>query len=72
MRSSEVEADSFDPIAAHAGTLRTVWNLAMMGHKPKITLVYGGDDGARTRDLCRDSKEVWRNTLKSGATDGTF
>jgi len=23
-------------------------------HKPLISLVYGGDDGARTRDLCRD------------------
>jgi hypothetical protein len=26
-----------------------------------FSLVYGGDDGARTRDLCRDSEPVTRN-----------
>ncbi len=26
--------------------------------------VYGGDDGARTRDLCRDSEFETRNVLK--------
>jgi site-specific recombinase XerD len=31
-------------------------------HKPLIFLgLYGGDDGARTRDLCRDSKPTTRN-----------
>ena len=34
--------------------------------------MYGGDDGARTRDLCRDSTEVGRNLLKLRATDGFF
>ena len=23
--------------------------------------MYGGDDGARTRDLCRDRAVIWRN-----------
>jgi len=32
----------------------------------------GGDDGARTRDLCRDSQEEARNLLESGGTDGSF
>jgi hypothetical protein len=32
--------------------------------------VYGGDDGARTRDLCRDSEPKTRNLLESGGTDG--
>jgi hypothetical protein len=41
-------------------------------HKPTNSVVYGGDDGARTRDLCRDSKEGFRNLLKSGAPDGHF
>jgi len=34
--------------------------------------MYGGDDGARTRDLCRDSKKEGRNLLESGGTDGSF
>ena len=34
--------------------------------------IYGGDDGARTRDLCRDSPAFWRNLLKLGAADGFF
>jgi hypothetical protein len=32
--------------------------------------MYGGDDGARTRDLCRDSEPKTRNLLESGGTDG--
>jgi hypothetical protein len=41
-------------------------------HKPLILYgFYGGDDGARTRDLCRDSKELTRNLLKTGAMDDT-
>ena len=32
----------------------------------------GGDDGARTRDLCRDSELETRNCKKLGATDGHF
>jgi hypothetical protein len=32
--------------------------------------IYGGDDGARTRDLCRDSEPKTRNLLESGGTDG--
>ena len=28
---------------------------------PYVSEVYGGDDGARTRDLCRDSEPVTRN-----------
>jgi hypothetical protein len=32
----------------------------------------GGDDAARTRDLCRDSPAFWRNLLKLGAADGFF
>jgi hypothetical protein len=31
-------------------------------------MVYGGDDGARTRDLCRDSSIPGRNLLISGAS----
>jgi hypothetical protein len=34
--------------------------------------MYGGDDGARTRDLCRDSTKVSSNLLKLGAADGFF
>ncbi len=34
--------------------------------------IYGGDDGARTRDLCRDSREEARNLMESGGTDGSF
>ncbi len=30
----------------------------------------GGDDGARTRDLCRDSEPSNGNLLESGGTDG--
>jgi hypothetical protein len=42
-------------------------------HKAMILLgLYGGDDGARTRDLCRDSREETRNLLESGGTDGSF
>jgi hypothetical protein len=33
---------------------------------------FGGNDGARTRDLCRDSPAFWRNLLKLGAADGSF
>jgi hypothetical protein len=32
--------------------------------------ICGGDDGARTRDLCRDSELEGRNLLKTGAADG--
>ena len=32
----------------------------------------GGDDGARTRDLCRDSTEAGSNLLKLRVTDGFF
>ena len=32
----------------------------------------GGDDGARTRDLCRDSPPLWRNSLKPGVMDGNL
>ncbi len=34
--------------------------------------MYGGDDGARTRDLCRDSTEAGSNLLKLRVTDGFF
>jgi hypothetical protein len=34
--------------------------------------MYGGDDGARTRDLGRDSTEAGSNLLKLSATDGFF
>ena len=34
--------------------------------------MYGGDDGARTRDLCRDRKSKAGNSLESGGTDGSF
>jgi hypothetical protein len=34
--------------------------------------MYGGDDGARTRDLCRDSTETSSNLLKLRVTDGFF
>jgi hypothetical protein len=38
----------------------------------KLFGMNGGDDGARTRDLCRDSREETRNLLESGGTDGSF
>jgi len=38
---------------------------------PKCFGMNGGDDGARTRDLCRDSKPETRNLLKTGAMDDT-
>ena len=34
--------------------------------------INGGDDGARTRDLCRDSTEARSNLLKLRVTDGFF
>jgi len=34
--------------------------------------MYGGDDGARTRDLCRDSEPDNRNLLKQHAMDGSI
>jgi hypothetical protein len=38
----------------------------------KSLRIYGGDDGARTRDLCRDSRLETHNLLKSGGMDGHF
>ena len=37
-----------------------------------VCLEFGGDDGARTRDLCRDSTEASSNLLKLSVTDGFF
>jgi hypothetical protein len=34
--------------------------------------MYGGDDGARTRDLCRDRAQENRNLQKISAMDGSF
>jgi len=34
--------------------------------------MYGGDDGARTRDLCRDSEPENWNLLKQCVADGPF
>ena len=34
-------------------------------------LAYGGDDGARTRDLCRDRSPQKRNLLKQRVADGS-
>ena len=39
---------------------------------PKPFGMNGGDDGARTRDLCRDSPPLWRNSLKPGVMDGNL
>ena len=39
---------------------------------PVSPLECGGDDGARTRDLCRDSRWGTRNFKKLNATDGYF
>jgi hypothetical protein len=39
---------------------------------PISALECGGDDGARTRDLCRDSRLGTRNFKKLNATDGYF
>jgi hypothetical protein len=38
----------------------------------KVCGMYGGDDGARTRDLCRDSESETGNYQKRNATDGHF
>ena len=32
--------------------------------------MYGGDDGARTRDLCRDSQSETSNSLEPGVANG--
>jgi hypothetical protein len=37
-----------------------------------VSRMYGGDDRARTRDLCRDSTEANSNLLKLSVTDGFF
>jgi hypothetical protein len=34
--------------------------------------MYGGDDGARTRDLCRDRAQETGNLKKISAMDGSF
>jgi len=34
--------------------------------------MYGGDDGARTRDLCRDRIPKRRNPLETGVVDGNL
>jgi integrase len=39
---------------------------------PSNSDVYGGDDGARTRDLCRDSEKEGLNLQKKSVTDGFF
>jgi len=43
-----------------------------MPFKLKFFSLNGGDDGARTRDLCRDSQLEVGNPLESGGTDGYF
>ena len=35
---------------------------------PKFFGIYGGDDGTRTRDLCRDSEKEARNLQKTSVT----
>ena len=37
---------------------------------PKFLRINGGDDGARTRDLCRDRIPKRRNPLETGVADG--
>jgi hypothetical protein len=44
----------------------------MIAINPGLRVVYGGDDGARTRDLCRDSKSETRNSLEPGVANGHF
>ena len=39
---------------------------------PVTPLECGGDDGARTRDLCRDSEKEGRNLQKTSVRDGLF
>jgi hypothetical protein len=41
-------------------------------YDPRSFRIYGGDDGARTRDLCRDSELEIRNLLETGVADGSF
>jgi hypothetical protein len=36
-----------------------------MPYEAKFFALYGGDDGARTRDLCRDRSAFGRNSLKT-------
>jgi hypothetical protein len=38
---------------------------------PLFSYLYGGDDGARTRDLCRDSRSLTGNLLKLKRTGGS-
>ena len=44
----------------------------IVNHFLKSFGMYGGDDGARTRDLCRDSEPENWNLLKQCVTDGPF
>ena len=41
-------------------------------YEAKFIALYGGDDGARTRDLCRDSEPENCNLLKQCVADGPF
>ena len=35
-----------------------IWLSLFLPNTPKSFGMYGGDDGARTRDLCRDSPQL--------------
>jgi len=43
-----------------------------MPYEAKFFALCGGDDGARTRDLCRDSIPEGRNPLETGVVDGNL
>ena len=50
INAGQIAESGTHPISFLGGEKATIW-----GHKPLISVIYGGDDGARTRDLCRDS-----------------
>jgi uncharacterized protein (TIGR03435 family) len=53
-------------------TLKLLLGLSLCHQTIHSLRFSGGDDGARTRDLCRDRIPEHRNSLKSGVTDGSF
>jgi hypothetical protein len=55
-----------------ASTLFRDCHFGLPPQTPDFSRFSGGDDGARTRDLCRDSKSKAGNSLESGGTDGSF
>jgi hypothetical protein len=79
-RSSERE-ESLNPINKQSTIIRGAKGAQFWGpfaprlnsaNSKKPFEMYGGDDGARTRDLCRDSEKEGRNLQKTSVTMASF